>query len=169
MRAAGPYNPRGMFKRLILIVIVLAVVAGGVYALRAKKLHEMAAMSQQAMPATAVSVAVVQAESWLQSLFAVGSVAAEQGIDVTTPLPGTVVDIHFDSGQNVTRGQILAQLDVGVDVAELDGLIAARELRELQFERAAMLLKKRELQGYIDIASPVCYSSRPHGESTLRQ
>ena len=145
MRAAGPYNPRGMFKRLILIVIVLAVVAGGVYALRAKKLHEMAAMRQQAMPATAVSVAVVQAESWLQSLFAVGSVAAEQGIDVTTPLPGTVVDIHFDSGQNVTRGQILAQLDVGVDVAELDGLIAARELRELQFERAAMLLKKSQV------------------------
>ncbi len=134
-----------MIKRLLLIVIVIAGVGGATYALKMKKMEEMAAISSRVFPPSAVTVAELQSESWRQTLFAVGSVVAEQGIDVTAPLPGTVTEIKFESGEEVKRGKILVQMDIGVDMAELDGLIAARELRELQFERAKRLLGEHQI------------------------
>ena len=134
-----------MFKRIVLIVIVIALVGGGTYALRMHKMSQMAAMSAQVFPPAAVTVAAVQSETWRQTLFAVGTIAAEQGIEVTAPLPGTVVDITFESGEQVKRGDVLVKMDIGVDMAQLDGLIAAVELRELQFERAKKLLGDRQI------------------------
>ena len=134
-----------MVKRIVLIVIVVALVGGATYALRMNKMSEMAAMRDRAFPPAAVAVAEVQSESWRQSLFAVGSIAAEQGIDVTAPLPGTVVDITFESGEQVKHGDVLVKMDVVVDMAQLDGLIAARKLRALQFERAKKLLDDRQI------------------------
>lgn len=134
-----------MFVRFLLIVVVLGGLGGGIWMLLERKQAELEAMSSQAMPPPAVAVAGVERESWRQTLFAVGSVAAEQGIDVTAPLPGTVVDIHFESGQTVKRHQVLVSLDVGVDMAELEGLKAARELRDLQFERAKRLMKDKQI------------------------
>ena len=134
-----------MITRLLLIVIVITGIGGATYALKMKKMGEMAAMSGRALPPAAVTVAEVQSESWRQTLFAVGSVVAEQGIDVTVPLPGTVTEIKFESGEEVKRGKILVQMDIGVDMAELDGLIASRELRELQFERAKRLLADHQI------------------------
>lgn len=134
-----------MIKRLILMVLVIAAIGGGIKTLQDKKSAERAAMSQRSFPPAAVSVAEVTAESWRQSLFAVGSLAPEQGIEVQAPLPGSVIDIRFDSGQTVKRGQVLLSMDIGIQQAELDGLMASLELRELQFERAKMLLKKKQM------------------------
>jgi membrane fusion protein, multidrug efflux system len=134
-----------LIKRLLLIVIVIAGVGGATYALKMRKMDQMAAMGSASFPPAAVTVAAVQPESWRQTLFAVGSVVAEQGIDVTVPLPGTVTEIKFESGQDVKRGEILVQMDIGVDMAELEGLVASRELRELQFERAKKLLADHQI------------------------
>jgi membrane fusion protein, multidrug efflux system len=134
-----------MIKRLLLIVLVLAMVGGAVYALKLRKAEELAGMSQRVVPPAAVSVVEVRQVRWRQSLFAVGSVAAEMGINVNAPLPGTVVSIHFESGQKIKRGDVLIAQDVGVQMAELDGLIASQALRELQFERSKKLLKDRQI------------------------
>ena len=134
-----------MVKRFVLILIVIALVGGATYALHVNKMSQMAAMSERAFPPAAVTVAEVQPGSWRQSLFAVGSIAAEQGIDVTAPLPGTVVDITFESGEQAERGDVLVKMDVVVDMAQLDGLIATKELRVLQFERAKKLREDRQI------------------------
>lgn len=134
-----------MIKRFILILVVFSVVGGSIFALKQRKAEERAAMSSRTFPPAAVTVAEVQQERWRQSLFAVGSVAAEQGINVNAPLPGTVVEIQFESGQQVKRGQVLIAQDVGVQMAELDGLVAAHELRTLQFQRAKKLLTDKQI------------------------
>ncbi len=131
--------------RALLVVLVVGLCAGAIIALKQKKAAELAAMSERSMPPAAVSVATVSADAWRQSLFAVGTLAADQGIDVTAPLPGTVVDISFESGQVVKRGQVLLSQDVGIQMAELEGLEAALDLREVQYERAKRLLAERQV------------------------
>ncbi len=134
-----------MIVRFFLVLVVCGAIGGALFMLQQRKAEELAAMSQQAFPPAAISVAEVRAEQWRQSLFAVGSVAAEQGIDVVAPLPGSVIALHFESGQVVRRGQKLLSMDIGIQVAELDGLKAALDLREVQFERAKRLLKERQI------------------------
>lgn len=134
-----------MIVRFLLMLLVLGALGGGMWMLLERKQAELEAMSSQAMPPAAVAVAEVTRASWRQTLFAVGSVAAEQGIDVTAPLPGTVVDIHFESGQQVKRHQVLVSLDIGVDMAQLEGLEATLELRELQLARAQRLIKENQI------------------------
>ncbi|MEQ8662127.1 MAG: efflux RND transporter periplasmic adaptor subunit [Gammaproteobacteria bacterium] len=134
-----------VFTRALLIVLVVGACVGAIVALKQKKAAEVAAMSERSMPPAAVSVAAVDEEQWRQSLFAVGTLAADQGIDVTAPLPGTVVDISFESGQVVARGDVLLSQDVGIQMAELDGLEATLELRELQLARATSLLAKKQM------------------------
>ena len=103
-----------MFKRLVLMLLVLSVIGYALYSLQAQKAEELASMSSRKFPPASVAVATVVAERWRDSIFAVGSVSAEQGINVTAPLPGTVINIRFDSGQRVTRGAVLIEQDVGV-------------------------------------------------------
>lgn len=134
-----------MIIRLLLICLVAGGIGWAIMSLQQKKATELAAMSERSFPPAAVTVAEVQRENWRQSLFAVGSLAAEQGIDVVAPLPGSVVDIRFESGQEVRRGQVLLSQDVGIQQAELDGLRAARDLRVVQFNRAKKLLKDRQI------------------------
>jgi len=123
------------------------------YGLHMSKMGQMAAMRERTFPPVSVSVAKVKSASWRQSLFAVGSVVAEQGVEVTASLPGTVIDIKFNSGEEVKRGKLLVQMDVGVDLAQLDGLIASKELRDLQFRRAKKLFDERQIsQSDFDVA-----------------
>lgn len=134
-----------MILRFVLIVAVVALVGGGVHLLQQRKAAEISAMSEQKFPPASVTIAEARQENWRQTLFAVGTTEAEQGIDVVAPLPGSVVDIKFESGQQVRRGQPLIAQDVGVHMAELDGLEATVELRTVQFERAKTLLKERQI------------------------
>jgi membrane fusion protein (multidrug efflux system) len=134
-----------MLARLVLMLAVVGAIGGGLYLLRAERLRDAQAMSERVMPPAAVRVASVQQETWRRTLFAVGSLAPEQGVEVTAPLPGTVVGIEFESGQTVRRGQVLVTMDTGIQTAELEGLLATLELRELQFARARRLREAKQI------------------------
>ena len=134
-----------MLIRLVLIILVVASIGGGIHYLRQQKDAAMEAMSAREFPPAAVTVVEAAEEQWRQTLFAVGTTEAEQGIDVVAPLPGSIVEINFESGQQVKRGQPLVKQDVGIHMAELDGLDATVELRTVQFERAQKLLKDKQI------------------------
>lgn len=134
-----------MIIRIVLAALIVGGIAFGIFSLQQQKADDLASMSSRSFPPAAVTVAEVQQENWRQTLFAVGSLAAEQGIDVVAPLPGSVVDIRFESGQDVKRLQPLLHMDVGIQQAELEGLVAARELRMVQFDRAKRLLKDKQI------------------------
>jgi membrane fusion protein (multidrug efflux system) len=69
--------------------------------------------------------------------------AAVQGVTVSADLPGTVEKIHFDSGQAVRAGDVLAVLDTRQEQAQLEALEAQRELARITFERMQGLLDER--------------------------
>lgn len=154
-----------MVLRIVLIAVVLGLTGAAVHYIQQRKAAEIAAMGSRSPAAAAVSVATVETEGWRQSLFAVGTLVADQGIDVTAPLPGTVVEIMFESGQAVRRGQALLGMDVGIQLAELEGLQATLDLRKSQYARAQKLRNDKQIsQSDYDAAR----AARDEAEAALK-
>ena len=134
-----------MIKRLILVVLLLVLLFGGIFGWKMFVGRKMAAMMSAPPPPATIASAEVQVETWQPYLYSVGSVAATQGVSVTTEVPGQVEKILFESGHQVEAGDVILQLDDSVDEADLKGLIAQANLARLQFERASKLLKDRSV------------------------
>jgi membrane fusion protein (multidrug efflux system) len=127
-----------MTKRMLIMIggiVVLVLILAGGFALHIKKLIA-AAPKPYAQTVTATKVT---AQEWQPSLAAVGSVAPVRGVDVTTEIAGLVREIHFKSGQDVKKGDILVELNADSDKAQLASLQAAAEL-------AATVLKRDKAQ-----------------------
>ncbi|HEY2559542.1 MAG TPA: efflux RND transporter periplasmic adaptor subunit [Caldimonas sp.] len=116
-------------------VILLAVVLGLGFFLHIKKLI---AASPRPGPQT-VTATKVESLEWQPQLAAVGTVVAVRGVDVTTEIAGLVRSIEFKSGEEVKAGTVLAQLNADSDIAQLNSLMAARDL-------AATVLKRDQAQ-----------------------
>jgi membrane fusion protein (multidrug efflux system) len=133
-----------MAKRMILMLIVTA---GIVSALGFFKFQQIqTAMAQGASfqpPPEAVTTIVAQREKWSATLSAVGTVAAVQGVTVSADLPGTVERIAFDSGRSVRAGDVLVELNVRQERAQLTAVEADRDLARLNFDRMQGLLNER--------------------------
>lgn len=131
-----------MLKRLLFVLLFLAVVLGTVFGLKYRQMQQQATMGG-APPPPVIAAAEVRPETWRPTLSAVGSLVANQGIFVTNEVAGKVREISFESGQRVSEGELLIQLDDSVDQADLAGLIAQRNLAEIKLERLRTLLKDR--------------------------
>ncbi|MEY6431995.1 efflux RND transporter periplasmic adaptor subunit [Thioalkalicoccus limnaeus] len=132
-----------MLRRSLIVLLVIAVVVGGLGFLKYRQIQEQGAMFSQAPPPPTVTAVAVRADTWTPRLRAVGSVAAVQGVSVSNEVPGQVLEILFESGAIVRRGDPLLRLDDTVDRADLAGLIADQELAKIRRERNARLLKSR--------------------------
>src|SRR5581483_11613322 len=109
-----------MMKRMVLMLG--AVLTFIVLVATVKFFQFRAAMAQQAafaLPPEAVTTSVARAESWPRTLHVAGSATAVQGVTVTADLPGIVDHITFESGRSVKAGDILVQLDVRQEEAQL--------------------------------------------------
>ncbi|MEP6653244.1 MAG: efflux RND transporter periplasmic adaptor subunit [Myxococcales bacterium] len=79
-------------------------------------------------PPEAVSTAVAKSGEWDAVLEAVGSVAAGRGVTISNEIPGVVRAIRFESGAKVRAGQVLVELEAGVEKAQLASLRARQDL-----------------------------------------
>ena len=134
-----------MIKRLVVVLLALAVVFGAIFGWKFYQGSKMAAILATPPPPATVASATVETETWQPYLFAVGSLVATAGVSVSNEVAGQVKEIRFESGQPAKNGEILLQLDDSVDQADLDGLIAERRLAEIQFQRRAKLLKEKSV------------------------
>lgn len=130
---------------LILLAFVagLAIVAalGGIKFLQFQK--GMAEFANFSPPPESVTSQVAQEEEWVPSLKAVGSTAAVQGVTVSTDEPGIVQKIAFESGQAVREGDLLVQLEVSQEEAQLRSAEAQMRLAQANLLRQENLLKSR--------------------------
>jgi membrane fusion protein (multidrug efflux system) len=134
-----------LLKRLVIVLLLLALLFGGVFWFKQRQFQQMAAMFSAPRPPAVVTATEVTGQPWRPQLSAVGSVVAVQGIEVANEVPGLVREIAFDSGQHVARGDVLVRLDDAVDQAQLRGLQAALGLAKVRFQRAARLIKQRSV------------------------
>jgi membrane fusion protein (multidrug efflux system) len=167
-----------MIKRMFLMLLALAVVFGGIAYVKQQKIAVMTKMAATPPPPATIAADQVRAESWEKYLASVGTLRAVQGIQVTSEVAGQIAAIEFRSGQHVNTGDVLLELDASVDKAELQGLIAARNLAELQFKRAEKLLQQGtavsrsdydEARGRLDEAEALVIAQRARiAKKTIR-
>ena len=131
--------------RLVLMTIVGACVFLPIVFIKFHKFIEARENASRESPAIAVTVVRATGAAWQSGMESVGTLVAEQGINVTAPLPGTTIKIHFESGQIVSKGDPLISQDVGVHIAELSGLEAKLQLRKSQFTRASKLYVSKQI------------------------
>jgi len=132
-----------MAKRMILMLVLVALVIGGLGFFKFKQIQgAMSAAANFAPPPTAVTTVVVKPEKWPSTFNVIGTMAAVQGVTVSADLPGTVDKIHFESGQWVKQGEVLVELDTRQEKAQLANMEASRDLAHINFGRMEQLVKQ---------------------------
>lgn len=130
-------------KKYLLVIaglVVVVAVLGGSKAMQIKKLIDAGA--SMTMPPTSVSTVKAEQQEWEQTIEAVGSLEAVQGVVVTADIPGRVTDIVFTPGANVTVGDVLIQQDISSEQAQLRAAEASVALAQANLNRITELLRK---------------------------
>ena len=133
-----------MAKRMVLMLVATAAIIAGLGVVKFKQIQVAIAEGAAFQPPPeAVTTIVAQQDTWPATLAAIGTMAAVQGVTVSADLSGTVDRIAFDSGAAVQKGDVLAQLDIRQERAQLAAVEAQRELARVNFERMQGLLNER--------------------------
>lgn len=142
-----------MTRKLVITLVILAVLIGLPAAI---KLRQFQVMSSQPMvfPPETVTADSVNAQSWPDTVTAVGSLAAVQGVTVGAELGGKIAAIEFESGDRVEAGAVLVRLDSAAEEAQLRAAEAAVTLARLTLDRNRELLEaKNASKAEFDTAS----------------
>ncbi len=130
-------------KKIFFIFGFLLIIGVGLTVLIGTKGLQFTAMAEAAEnsgpPPTTISTFEVQEQSWGQHLRAVGSIQPVQGVELEAEAQGIVKKINFENGQQVGKGDLLVQLDVEVEKAQLKSAEATAKLAAIEFERAKRL------------------------------
>jgi len=132
-----------MMKRMLLMLAAMTVIIAGLGFVKFQQIQTAIAEGASFQPPPeAVTTIVAQQTEWPETLQAIGSVAAVQGVIVSADLAGTVDRITFDSGKSVQQGEVLVQLDTRQERAQLAAAEAQRDLARVNFDRMEGLLKE---------------------------
>ena len=86
-----------------------------------------------------VTTQTVALVPWVDRLEAIGTARASESIAITSKLSERVERVRFESGQRVEAGQVLVDLDVGGDVADLEAARTAAGEAQRQYDRQRQL------------------------------
>ena len=133
-----------MWKKVLIAVfftlVGLGLVVGFLVGTKVIQIKALIASGENfEMPPEYVTSAMVKEELWRQTLDAVGSLTAVQGVLVSTEVAGKVDDLHFESGESVESGQLLVELDTSTEEAQLAAAQADAELARINLDRAKKL------------------------------
>ena len=130
-----------MKKRLVIAMIGLVILIAALSGIKALQIRAMIAQAANAVPPPeTVTTDVARAESWETTLSAVGSLSAVQGVTVSAELPGKVVNITFEPGAKVEKGDLLIRQDTSSEEAQLPGAVAQADLARTVLARDAEML-----------------------------
>lgn len=144
MTAQSSRRPPRPALRWILMLVGVAVVFGGVFALKAffaKQTNNF--FDNMPQPAVAVSAEAARPQRWREGGEAVGTLVAVNGTDVTTEAGGVVRSIEFEAGQPVAAGAVLVRLNTANEEATLKALETSAKLAETQAQRWQQLGKDK--------------------------
>jgi len=133
-----------MNRKILAGVLVVVLVGGGLAAVKVLQIKTLiGAAALFAPPPETIAAAVATEQQWPETIPAVGSVSAAQGVTVAPEVAGTIVKIAFESGATVQPGDLLVQLDTSSEEAQLRAAVAQVELAQLNAERNRKLQENR--------------------------
>ena len=131
-----------MTKRMIIMLTLTGLVLGAVFGFQAFKSVMIAKfMATLSNPPQTVSTTIAASQEWRSQLEAVGSLRAVNGANLSGQVAGIVSAVHFESGADVKKGDLLLELQAEDDKAHLDALKATASLARITFERDSSLVK----------------------------
>jgi membrane fusion protein, multidrug efflux system len=153
---------KGTAKRMIIMLVVAAVIVGGVVGFQQFKNTMIAkAIKGGANPPQTVSTTVARESMWQPTVEALGNLLASQEASLGAEVGGLVTAIHFDSGEKVRAGQPLVELNPAPLKAQLAQLEAQAALAELNLKRDEAQLKVRAIaQAAVDNDSATLKSAQ---------
>ena len=135
-----------MIKKVFVYIATVFGLLVVIVALGGTKKLQFAAMGAAGAafdpPPETVTAQAATEETWENVLTANGSVAPVQGVMVGAEVPGKVVSINFESGTNVAVGDLLVQLDVSTENAQLRAAESVADLAKINLGRARELREK---------------------------
>ena len=99
----------------------------------------------RAANAPAVMVQVPEIKRFAQEVEALGTVRANESVDITAKVSDRIAAIHFQEGQQVRKGQLLVELDNTEARADLAAAQAAFGDSQSQYKRSQELYETRAL------------------------
>ena len=131
-----------MKKWFVIMLLVLIFAFGSVIGFnmfKAKKIKEF--LAARPAPTFPVTVVDVTPETWSPHIEAIGFIEPKTGVDVSAELAGKVVEINFENGQAVKKGDVLIRLDVEVEEGNLNSALGRLPARKADYERMQILYK----------------------------
>jgi membrane fusion protein (multidrug efflux system) len=123
-------------KPMFIMLAIVALLFGGIFGYKIMMgriiSHYMATMGA---PPVYVSTMDVKYYNWQSQIKATASLRAVLGVNVTTELAAMVRTIYFTPGAIVKKGDLLVQLDIDPDTAQLHTLQANAELAAITYKR----------------------------------
>lgn len=126
-----------MPKRLIAIIFL------GVFVFTVIGCDLLYRSQATARPPVVVGATQVVLQPWQETIQAVGSLSANQGIVIKPETSGRITAIYFRSGETVHAGDPLLQLNPAVLQAKLDAAKAQTGLSAADYARASTLYKQK--------------------------
>ncbi|MBM0107777.1 efflux RND transporter periplasmic adaptor subunit [Steroidobacter sp. S1-65] len=127
-------------------LLVGAVIVSGVLLSAWKRssiAESEAAAASQPEPAESIVTALVREHEHVRTTTSIGTVVATRSITVRNELPGTVRHVALEPGKIVEAGTVLVAMDVSVEEADLQALLAQAELARTQFARMQRMSEHR--------------------------
>jgi membrane fusion protein (multidrug efflux system) len=129
-----------MKRKIIVAVVIVIVILGGLAGVKTMQIKKLVAAGKAfVQPPETVSAFAAREEKWQNSLSAIGSVAAVQGVVITPEVAGTVREIAFESGAVVAKSNLLVRLDTSTEEAQLHAAEAQVEWARVSAVRARSL------------------------------
>lgn len=156
-----------MLRNFAIVACIILLVIGGLAGTKFAQIRKLMAGAAATPPPTeSVSTVVAHEEQWQDTLTAIGSITAAQGVTVTTDLASIVREIAFESGAVVPKDALLIRLDTSSEQAQLRAAEAQVELAKLNLERERSLrLEKMNSQADLDNAEATLKQNQANGDA----
>jgi multidrug efflux system membrane fusion protein len=128
-------------RRVLVILILLAAVAGAVIWVRGKETNQRAARNGAGAPVPVV-LAKAQTQDVPVYLDALGTVQAFNTVTVRAMIDGPLIEVNFKEGQDVKTGDVLARIDPRPYQASLDQAVAKKAQDEANLANARLDLAR---------------------------
>jgi membrane fusion protein (multidrug efflux system) len=133
-----------LLTRVSIAILGLLVVLGALGTVKGLQIKRMIAHGESFVPPPqTISAAPVERSIWEETIQAVGTLTAVNGVVVSAELTGKLVRIGFESGAQVTAGQMLVQQDISIETAQLKVATSERDLTQKELERIQFLYEKK--------------------------
>jgi membrane fusion protein, multidrug efflux system len=141
---AGRTRPVRPVRWFIIVGLTLALLVGALVGFNAFRSHMIAQFfANNKPPPTSVSVVEAKSEVIPNLLIAVGDLAAEHQVNVTSDVSGRITGVLFEAGSHVAAGAPLLQLFDGPEQGDLASFKAQATGAQLALDRAKQLAARQ--------------------------